>query len=120
MKRKLSKYSVVIITFLLALLIHAYAHSFLHESASIHPYGKVAVSLVIAVLLFYAAFVFTKKYLKYLSTKDNESSKKFKKANLAALAAGFLIVLFFLFMSFAQIWYSRNLIDDLRMWIAGV
>ena len=70
MKRKFTKYIVIVLAILLAELLHAYAHSFLHHwKSNASAYESVLVSMIVAVLVFYPAFHFIDKYMKYASEK---------------------------------------------------
>jgi hypothetical protein len=120
MKRTFRKYAIIVIAILLAELVHSYAHSFLvtyKKGAS--AYEAVALSMAVAVLVFYPAFHFIDKYLKYASERYLEATKKISGGNTVGLLIGFAIAIFLLFMAFAQVWYQRNLIDDIHHWIKG-
>jgi hypothetical protein len=120
MKRTFRKYAVIIIAILLAELVHAYAHSFLLKYKNgVSAYESVALSMAVAVLVFYPAFHFIEKYIVYASHKYLEATKKISGGNTLGLFIGFAIAIFLLFMAFAQVWYQRNLIDDLHHWIKG-
>lgn len=121
MKRTFRKYAVIVIAILLAELVHAYAHSFLVQyKKGISTYEAVALSMAVAVLVFYPAFHFIEKYITYASQKYLDATKKISGGSTIGLLIGFAIAIFLLFMAFAQVWYQRNLIDDIHQWIKGV
>ncbi|HEX8547470.1 MAG TPA: hypothetical protein VF691_10950 [Cytophagaceae bacterium] len=121
MTKRFNRYAVIIITILLAELIHAYALSFVSrwkDDAS--PYKSVAISMLIAVLVFYPAFKFMEKFLKGISNKYMLKSKKIIGKNLIGSVIGFLLALFLLFLAFSAVWYGKNPIIDLREWISAM
>lgn len=121
MKRKLTKYFVIILAILLAELIHAYAQSFLEEYLiRSSPYKSVAISMIMAVLIFYPAFHFISKYLKYTSKKYLAGAQKVTKKRLIGLMVGFAMALFLLFSAFSQIWYQKNPMIDIRAGIENI
>jgi hypothetical protein len=121
MKRTFRKYAIIIIAILLAELVHSYLHSFLVAyKKGISAYEAVALSMAVAVLVFYPAFHFIDKYLKHASAKYLDATKRITGGATVGLFVGFAIALFLLFMAFAQIWYQRNLIDDVHQWIKGL
>jgi hypothetical protein len=118
MKRTFRKYAVVIIAILLAELVHAYAHSFLVQyKKGVSTYEAVALSMAVAVLVFYPAFHFIEKYITYASERYLDATKKISGGSVLGLFIGFGVAIFLLFMAFAQVWYQRNLIDDIHQWI---
>jgi uncharacterized membrane protein YedE/YeeE len=118
MKRTFRKYAIIIIAILLAELVHAYAHSFLQKYKNgASAYEAVALSMAVTVLVFYPAFHYIEKYIKYASEKYLEATKRISGGNTVGLFIGFGIAVFLLFMAFAQVWYQRNLIDDIHQWI---
>jgi hypothetical protein len=121
MKKKFTRYIVVIIAILLAALINEFAVSILKTSASVDsPYAAVALSMIITVVVFYPAFLFVNKYLKNSNEKYVKSNNKVTKRRFVGLLGGFLIVLFLLFAAFSQVWYQKNPVFDLKNFVLGL
>ena len=119
--RKLTKYIVIILAILAAELLHAYAHSFFHhqlEGSS--PYKSVAVSMLIAVVVFYPVFHFIEKYIHSASEKYVEGAKRVTNNRFIGLVLGFAIAVFLLFAAFSQVWYHKNPVIDLKNWLVSV
>lgn len=115
MTKTFNKYAIIIITILLAELLNAYAFVILsHYKDSRHPYQSVAISMVIAVVIFYPAFKFIEKYLKGFSNKYMQKSRKFIGSSFFSALIAFILALFLLFMAFANLWYDVNPMADLR------
>lgn len=115
MKRKVTKYMVIVLAILLAELLHAYAHSFLEEYLTkSSPYRSVAISMVTAVIVFYPAFHFITKYLKYTSEKYVQGAQRVTKNRFVGLLIGFSLAIFLMFAAFSQIWYHKNPILEIR------
>ncbi|WMJ71852.1 hypothetical protein RCC89_01500 [Cytophagaceae bacterium ABcell3] len=115
MKRKLTKYAVVVLAIWLAKLIYAYAHGVIHHYTEVSgsPYASTALSMLAIILIFYPVFHYLDKYFKKTSQKYIQTSKKVTKSSFWGLVLGFGIAVFLLFMAFANVWYDRNLIQDL-------
>lgn len=115
MKRKFTKYVVIILAILLAELLHAYVQSFLETYlTATAPYRSVAISMITAVVVFYPAFHFISRYIKYTSKKYVEGAQKITRKRFLGLIIGFLLALFLLFSAFSQIWYHKNPLVDLK------
>jgi hypothetical protein len=115
MKRKITKYMVIVLAILLAELLHAFAHSFLEEFLTDGaPYRSVAILMVTAVVVFYPAFHFIQKYLKYTSEKYVQGAQKVTKNRFIGLMIGFALAIFLLFAAFSQVWYHKNPMNEVR------
>jgi hypothetical protein len=111
MKRKTTKFAVIVISILLAELIHDYIQELLmdwvHES-EFGLYSSVLISMVVAVVVFYPAFNVIEKYLHYASSKYVEGAKKISKNGFLGLVIGFFLALFLLFIGFSELWFQKN------------
>jgi hypothetical protein len=117
-RRKFTKYIVIVLAILLAELLHAYAHSLLQDwKDNASPYQSVIVSMMIAVLVFYPAFHFIGRYKKYASEKYTAGTKRLTKNRFTGLMLGFAAALFLLFVAFSGVWYQKNPVADLKVWI---
>ncbi|MFN6945435.1 MAG: hypothetical protein ACK4ND_10840 [Cytophagaceae bacterium] len=114
MNRKLTKYAVIVIAILIAKLIYAYAHDFLHHyTEAKSPYKSTALSMAAIVLIFYPVFHFMDKYFKKTSEKYMQATKKVAKNSYLGLFIGFGVAVLLLFMAFANVWYGKNALKDL-------
>lgn len=121
MTKKFNRYAVIIITILLAELIHAYALSFVARwKDDVSPYKSVAISMLIAVVIFFPAFKFIEKFIKGFSNKYMLKSKKVIGRNFISAVISFFLALFLLFLAFSAVWYGKNPIIDLREWMSGM
>ncbi|MBX9852589.1 MAG: CvpA family protein [Cytophagaceae bacterium] len=119
--RKLTKYIVITLAILVAELLHAYAHSFFHHQIQgSSPYKSVAISMLIAVIIFYPVFHFIEKYIHAASEKYVAGTKKVTNNRYIGLILGFAIAVFLLFAAFSQVWYHKNPIIDLKNWVGSV
>jgi hypothetical protein len=118
MSKKFNKYAVIILTILLGELVSNYVMTFfLKYKSDLHPYKSVAIVMFISVCVFYPAFLFINKYLKRASNKYMSKSARFIGNNLTGRVIGFFLALFLIFMAMAQVLYSRNIIEDLKIWL---
>ena len=111
MKRKATKFVVIVISILLAELIHEYVQHFFHgwvQKSALGVYISVLISMAVAVAVFYPAFHMIDSYLKAASQKYIQGAKKIGKNSFIALMIGFLLALFLLFIGFSEIWYNQN------------
>lgn len=121
MSKKFNKYAVIIITILLSELISAYLLSFFIPYKSQEtPYRSVAITMLVAVAIFYPAFEFINKYVKKASNKYMNKTSKLPGGSFIGRLIGFFIALFLIFMALAQVLYNRNIIEDIRLWISSV
>lgn len=119
MTKKFNKYAIIIVTILLAELIHAYAFSYLSQwTSKSAPYISTALAMTIAVIAFFIAFKFIERYLKGLSNKYIMKSRRVIGRNFASSLISFLFALFLLFIAYAQVWFSKNIITDIKIWIS--
>ncbi len=116
MKRKATKFSVIVISILLAELIHEYVQHFFQEWVRESAFGiyiSVWVSMAVAVAVFYPAFHIIDSYLKAASQKYIQGTKKIGKNSFIGLMVGFFLALFLLFIGFSEIWYNQNPLGSL-------
>lgn len=116
MKRKATKYAVIVISILLAELIHEYIqHMFTGwvKQSQFGLYASVILSMGVAVLVFYPAFHIIETYLKFASKKYVQGSKKIGKDSFLGIAIGFALALLLLFIGFCEIWYHQNPLANL-------
>lgn len=116
MKRQATKFAVIILSILLAELIHEYVqHKFMHwvKHSEFGLYASVGLSMAVAVLVFYPAFHLIEKYMKYASQKYVQGSKKLGKNSFISLLVGFFLALALLFIGFAEVWYHQNPLSNL-------
>ncbi|HEY8400336.1 MAG TPA: hypothetical protein VIK89_03690 [Cytophagaceae bacterium] len=123
MKRKLTKAAIVIVTILLAQLVYASVHTILigwqERTELSHPYLAVIISMILAVAIFYPAFYFIESLLKPNEGRFLRLVRKITANRFTRIAIGFALVFFLLFLSFSQLWFDKNLLEDLRYWVAG-
>jgi hypothetical protein len=117
MTRKLTGIAAAILAILTAELLHSIAHSWFHHHYHISsPYKSVAVSMIVAVAVFYPAFHFLEKYVHKASEKYVEGSKAISKNRTIGLILGFSIAVFFLFVGFSMVWHERNPLIEITHW----
>lgn len=117
MKRKSTKLAVIVISILLAELVHEYVQHLLKhwiKDSNFGIYSSVLILMVAAVAIFYPAFNLIERYLKYASKKYVEGSKKIGKNSFLGLVIGFFIALLLLFIGFCEIWFHVNPLAHLR------
>lgn len=123
MKRKLTKAAIVIVTILLAQLVYASVHTILigwqERTELSHPYLAVIISMILAVAIFYPAFYFIESLLKPNEGRFLRLVRKITANRFTRIVIGFALVFFLLFLSFSQLWFDKNLLEDLRYWVAG-
>jgi hypothetical protein len=111
MKRKVTKYAVIIISILLAELTHEYIQLMFAgwvKQSQFGLYISVLLSMLVAVLVFYPAFHLIETYLKFASKKYVQGSKKIGKDSFLGIIIGFGLALLLLFIGFCEIWYNQN------------
>jgi len=116
MKRKTTKYAVIIISILLAELIHDYIQELVYAWVKHSQFGiyvSVLISMAAVVVIFYPAFNLIERYLHFASRKYIEGSKKISKNNFRGLLLGFILALILLFVGFCELWYQSNPIANL-------
>lgn len=123
MKRKLTKAAIVIVTILLAHLVYAFVHQLIldwqHQTGLAHPYLAAIISMFVSVAVFYTAFYFIESLLKPVENRFVRVVRKITANRFTRIAIGFGFVFFLLFLSFSQLWFDKNLLEDLRLWISS-
>ena len=121
MVKKINRVAIIVITILLGELINAYALTlFLPYKSNVHPYKSVAITMLLAVCIFYPAFSFINKYLKDFSGKFMKKSSSIIGSQLLGKIIGFMLALLLIFLALAQILYNKNGISDFFIWMARV
>jgi hypothetical protein len=116
--RTLTKVIVVILAILAAELLHTYAHHYFHSySKGTTPYKVVAISMAVAVLVFFPIFHYLEKFIHSASEKYVEGAKQVTNNRFVGLLLGFAVAIFLLFAGFAQAMYHKNVIADIKNWI---
>lgn len=116
MKRKMTKYVVVIISILTAELLHEYIHAMLHkwlEASGLGLYLMVLISMAVAVAVFYPAFHLIEKYVAWAAKKYVDGAKRVSGGPFKGLLVGFFVALILLFIGFCAVWYHINPLQDL-------
>lgn len=116
MKRKLTKYIVVVISILTAELLHEYIHELLHKwlkTSGLGMYVTVLISMAVAVAVFYPAFHLIEKYVAWAAKKYVDGAKRISGGPFKGLLIGFVVAIILLFIGFCQVWYHVNVLHDL-------
>lgn len=120
MGRKINRIAIIIITILLGELINTYSLSlFLPYKSNLHPYRSVAITMVLAVCIYYPAFLFINKYLKDFSSKYLKKSSKLIGSQIIGKLIGFLMAILLIFLAMTQALYNKNAVSDLFTWIGN-
>ena len=115
MNSKLSKLFVTSLTILtvslIAIFLRREIEAYFHHGRS---YQSVLVGMLLMVVIYYPMTTVLNKYFDYLSKKIVSKSKKISKSSTIGMIIGFSLVIFVLFVFYAQVWYGIDVIRDIK------
>ena len=118
MNKWFNKYAIIILSILLADLLSLYALNILnHFRANNHPYQSAAITMGVAVCIFYPTLRFLGKYLKNFSGKILKHSTKVAGNHLIGRMVGFTFAIFVLWLGYTHAIYNRNPFIDAKVWL---
>lgn len=112
--RKLTKYFVVVMTFLLATLIEELALEFLIPDFNNYknPYVATLVGMGLVVIIYYPAFLFIDNVASKLTKQYLKASKKvISKKSIYGLLVGMIVALVVLYFIFLELWFHINVLE---------
>lgn len=116
--RKFTRYAVFIIAILSAELLVEYLMTFLPDFESARqPYLSTLTGMAVTVFIFYPAYTIMEKFTRRATDKYVKTSRKMSRSRFKGIFLGFLLALFLLFMGYANLWYNKNPIFELRHWL---
>ena len=118
MNKWFNKYAIVILSILIADLLSLYALNVLnHFRANSHPYQSAAITMAVAVGIFYPTLKFLEKYLKNFSGKIMKQSTKVAGNHLVGRLVGFVFALLILWLGYTHAIYNSNPFADAKKWV---
>lgn len=118
MNKHFNKYAVIILSILLADLISLYALNILNKfRAENHPYQSAAITMAVAVCIFFPTLKFLEKFLKQFSGKILKHGTKVAGNQAIGQFLGLVFALLILWIGFAHAIYNVNLVKDARQWL---
>lgn len=118
MSKYLNKYGIIILSILLADLLSLYALNVLnHFRAGNHPYRSAAITMSVAVGIFFPMLKFLEKFLKKFSGKILKHGTKVAGNQIIGQLLGLLFAILVLWIGYAHAIYDVNLLNDARSWL---
>lgn len=119
MNKHFNKYAVIILSILLADLLSLYALNILNQfRAESHPYQSAAITMAVAVCIFFPTLKFLGKFLKQFSGKILKHGTKVAGNQILGQFLGLTFAILILWIGYAHAIYHVNLLKDARIWLA--
>lgn len=113
MLAKISKYSVFILTVLVANYLGELFFQYT-KAYQRHDYTSVLVGMLIVVAIYVPVFTFLEKYIKKLSETYIRTSRSMSKSKAQGFLIGFGVAFLILFYLYGKLWFGLDLIQDLK------
>lgn len=113
---KLSQFAVFSLTILIGTLISDYTVNYFTGLIG-KTYNGVLLNMLVTVLIFYPLLNILDLYIKKVSRKYINNSKKAVGNSSIGLILGFTLAILVLFIMFAKVWYNLDALSYLKSFI---